>query len=432
MRDHAPRSSVFSRLRIAVALLALLLATALPAQADVTDPAISVTAGNGRTVTIAWSQLEGKLDADSVAYRQGQATPRGIFLQTALAEAGLPEETYSAVTASDGTQLDKLDFVRDAVIVFRDEAGTLQLLRTSGGAIAGMEALVPAAPDGTLALRVTQDPQLISSLPQVPSGGSLSFHATIPALLDPKTVTYEWDFNDGGSTLRTKAPTATRTFTATNRQNRTFNVSVTLYVNGRRYDDMLPLFAPQVEVIADDRYAGDVPDKRSARSAGRDRTGVSDGERRRTTSTPPPPTGGDVPAADTPDTGTAAPTTAPPAGTPVTPAATPTPTPAPSPTPTPTPTPRRTAEPPRRAAPRRPEQPAGETVDGYLLAAADVPLPLTDGADLKARSAQQIEPQQESTPLELPTPVWVGIGLLALVMLGWGLESRTTLPYFRP
>jgi hypothetical protein len=110
---------------------------------------------------------------------------------------------------------------------------------------------------------------------------------------------------------------------------------------------------------------------------------------------------------------------------------------APPPTPDPAPsTPVRRA-PVRRAPQRRaaaPELPQGEQVDGYLLASATgVPVPPSAAVTpADPQLAALTSPPQDDRALHVPTPVWVALGLLLLVVLGWGLESRTTLPYFRP
>lgn len=75
--------------------------------------------------------------------------------------------------------------------------------------------------------------------------------------------------------------------------------------------------------------------------------------------------------------------------------------------------------------------PQGETVDGYLLASAGAPLPILATADAAAPGTPGL-PEDEHTPLHVPAVVWVLGGLAALVLIGWGLEARTTLPYFKP
>ncbi len=171
----------------------------------------------------------------------------------------------------------------------------------------------------------------------------------------------------------------------------------------------------------DDGDAGNGPAHASRR--GERRGGRQTGENERTPTQAPTDTTGTGGGADTGggyDGGSydGGPTYTPPAATPVTP----------PPAQPRQPKPRRAPE--QRRAPVA-EMPAGETVDGYLLASADVPLALAGGA-AAARTQTAAIRQPDDAPLQVPTAVWVAVGLLALVVLGWGLESRTTLPYFRP
>lgn len=161
-----------------------------------------------------------------------------------------------------------------------------------------------------------------------------------------------------------------------------------------------------------------------ARSAGRGRHSVRDGEDEERAPTQSPSSGGGGGTGGGDWSGGGDTTYTPPVSSPpVTPAATP--------TPPPTPKPRPQREP--RRAPEPTPAPAGETVDGYLLASADVELAAAGGsAAEQARAEAARLPQPDDDPLQVPTAVWVAVGLLALVVLGWGLESRTTLPYFRP
>ncbi|MDO8186865.1 hypothetical protein Q5424_12740 [Conexibacter sp. JD483] len=423
MRRPAPRSPR-SLLRILLALVALLLAVALPAQADTADPLLAITAEDGQPpVTIPWSQLAGHLDADGVAYDSGtKTTPKGISLDSALALAGVAPETYSRVAAGANVSIGKIALIRHAAILFRSDDGRLQLLRSSAAVDDGPERLVEPAADGTLAVRLDRTPQLFPSMREVRPGGELTFYATLPAEIDPRTVVYEWEFNDGKNVQRTTTASVTRSFQARNRQDTPYDVSVTYYVNGARYDDMLPLSTRIDVVLSDeDKYKGERGrNAQQSSTRGRRRPDARQPSSRTPAETPPPepaPTPSYTPDADGTDSDSGA-------------VGTPTPTPAPAQTPPPQ-QPRRAPAKTRRAT-VAPPAPAGETVDGYLLASADIAPALAGGAAEKERLQQLKAPAPDDKPLDVPTPVWVAIGLLALVVLGWGLESRTTLPYFRP
>ena len=440
MRHTSPRPTASlrrsrPRLRLVVALAALLLAVALPAQADPTsdDPVLSVVVEEGKPpVTIAWSQLAGHLDADPVAYDNGrQRTPRGIHLDSALARAGILPQTYSDVRAmaDDGLMIGKLDLVAHAAILFRADDGTLRLLRRSMSTMPGGERVLDAV-DGTLALRLLRTTELVASMEEVEPGGELTFYVSIPPQLDPAAVTYEWDFNDDRAPRRTSEPSVSHRFQARGRQDTPYNVSVTLYVDGRRYDEMLPLIKTiTVKIPEGDKYKGLGADAGNGRAhtSGRGRDGVHAGESRGRQEEPPDGgsgggwgggTGGGSGSGYDDDGSVSTPSA--PEQPRVTPAATPPPA-------------RRSVPRASRRARRTPPAPAGETVDGYLLASADAPLITAGGTVQDALNPQARGlPQPDDDPLRIPTGALVAAGLLALVVLGWGLESRTTLPYFRP
>ncbi|MGN6188104.1 MAG: PKD domain-containing protein [Conexibacter sp.] len=77
-------------------------------------------------------------------------------------------------------------------------------------------------------------------------------------------------------------------------------------------------------------------------------------------------------------------------------------------------------------APRR--TPPGKLVSGTLLAsagAAAAPIGARPAAVAAARGAAA------KGPLHVPVGVWVAIGLVVLLALGWALESRHTLPFWQ-
>lgn len=417
------------RLRIVVALTALLMAAALPAQAqvDAADPVLSIVVDETRApVTIAWSQLAGQLDGDANVKIDGRALPAGLWLERALTAAGVPPQVYSSVTSADGTAVivSKEELLLRSAYLFRAEDGTLQLVKFEAG---GKKRNWARSADGTLTLRLGREASVIAMPAVVTDGGEVVLHATLPPQLDPAGVTYEWEFNDGGKVKRTSEPSVSHVFKARNDQETPYYVTVTFLVDGRGFGDMLPPGTTvTVKLDPSKVYRGFGADAGNgdARSAGRGRHSVRDGEDEERAPTQSPSSGGGGGTGGGDWSGGGDTTYTPPVSSPpVTPAATP--------TPPPTPKPRPQREP--RRAPEPTPAPAGETVDGYLLASADVELAAAGGsAAEQARAEAARLPQPDDDPLQVPTAVWVAVGLLALVVLGWGLESRTTLPYFRP
>jgi hypothetical protein len=76
-----------------------------------------------------------------------------------------------------------------------------------------------------------------------------------------------------------------------------------------------------------------------------------------------------------------------------------------------------------------PAQPRGELVSGTLLAAVGGSPAAFAGAAGPSAAARTAE---RDAPLDVPVGAWVAIGLAALLALGWGLESRHTLPFWQP
>lgn len=91
--------------------------------------------------------------------------------------------------------------------------------------------------------------------------------------------------------------------------------------------------------------------------------------------------------------------------------------------------------PQRTPVPRRPPHrtPPGELVSGTLLAsasAAAAPVPAV--ASGRAAASAAARGAAADGPLHVPVGVWVAIGLVVLLALGWALESRHTLPFWQP
>jgi hypothetical protein len=92
------------------------------------------------------------------------------------------------------------------------------------------------------------------------------------------------------------------------------------------------------------------------------------------------------------------------------------------------------AVPPTAAAPRRAPHhtpatrrtPPGELVSGTLLASASTAAAPAGTSRAAARGAAA------DGPLHVPVGVWMAVGLVVLLALGWALESRHTLPFWQP
>lgn len=420
-------------LRLVLAFVALLLAVALPAHAQETPPpggsplpaaTITIDLGdNGQPRTRPWSDFDALRDVrqQQVTLPGGTTkTVDGITLRTLLARMLISSKSYTLVTATDaaGGEIvvlapQILQRVGDQVIVFADEQGVLHLLRPPSEADPNGIQLATAV-DGTLRLTLRATARLIPSPPQVRVNELVQFRVILPPGLDPAAVEFEWDFNNNEPPVRNRRPTMSKSFKSVG----AYNPSVTLYIGGVADRDFPP--SAEVRVIEPPRAGGR---RRGAHESGnRRRADGQDGGDDRSggngdgTGTDGGGTGGGAGGS-----GTGSPTTAPPAAAPSAPAPAATPPPA-----QPRAQPRR--EPRARAPPPEPE---GELVDGYLLASTGG-APLPDGGAARARSDTVVPAADVATPFDVPAIVWVLGGLAALVVLGWALESRTTLPYFKP
>ncbi|MBS1868774.1 MAG: hypothetical protein JSS99_03840, partial [Actinobacteria bacterium] len=83
-----------------------------------------------------------------------------------------------------------------------------------------------------------------------------------------------------------------------------------------------------------------------------------------------------------------------------------------------------------RPAPTPARAPRGALVSGTLLASARPVAAPAAGA--QAARAAVVRGAASDGPLHLPVGAWVAIGLLALLALGWALESRHTTPFWQP
>ncbi|ADB52918.1 PKD domain-containing protein [Conexibacter woesei] len=416
-------------LRLALAFVALLLAVALPAHAQETPPpdgsqpvapTITLDLGDGsQPRTRPFSDFDSRRDVvqQQILLPDGSTkTVDGITLRSLLAHMRIGSRSYTTVTTTrdDGGEMDILapQILQESgeqIVVFADEQGILHLLRPQTDVDARGTELATAV-DGVLRLTLRATARLTASPPQVRVNQLVQFTVTLPPGLDAAAVEFEWDFNNGEPPVRNRKTTMSKSFKNVG----AYNPSVTIYIGGVA-DRELP---PSVEVSVSEPPRVSGRRNRDARESGNRRDdasgGSGDGTRGTGSGTG---TGGSGTGGGAGGSVTTTPPVAAPTGP--TPAATPPATPPPA---QPRPQPRARAPPP---------EPAGETVDGYLLASAD-------GAPLPAGGAQRESPDKvvseadAATPLDIPAVVWVLGGLAALVMLGWALESRTTLPYFKP
>jgi hypothetical protein len=85
--------------------------------------------------------------------------------------------------------------------------------------------------------------------------------------------------------------------------------------------------------------------------------------------------------------------------------------------------------PPPSPAPSPPPRPRGDLVSGTLIASTSAAATPAGGA----QAARAVERSAASDgPLHVPVGVWVAVGLAFLLVLGWVLESRHTLPFWQP
>jgi PKD domain len=90
------------------------------------------------------------------------------------------------------------------------------------------------------------------------------------------------------------------------------------------------------------------------------------------------------------------------------------------------------AAPPSPPVPRTPASrrtPPGTLVSGTLVAAASVADSVPEGAPAADAAARRAT---ADAPLHVPVGAWVAVGLVALLALGWALESRHTSPFWQP
>ncbi len=407
-RSRPTRAPSPSRaLRALLAVLALAAATALPASAQNVPPAeqwILIELPDGLAEhRVPWSSLAGLAKEVTTDLPSGERTTlQAVTLEQVLNRIQRTSAQISSIglTRADGAPMTitrvQLTRYYDDPLVYLDAEGVLSLLRP---ALIGSPAEVARALDGTLTLSVGSQPTLTAHPETISVGQETSLEVSVPLdIPDRSKITFIWDFNDDKPVVRSRSSAMHRSFA----QPRSYNVIVSYEVDGQLWEGLSP--SVEVTVTAEPKKNTDRNARKSdRRGPRRDEGGGQDDD-----ADVPPPSTDPGPSYGDPgdyDGGLPSVSAAPP---PAAPRAQP-------------------REQPRRAEPE--SEPAGETVDGYLLAAADVPLP-TGGA-VRA-TADEPEPLDDKGPLEIPMVVWVVIGVLGLGLLGWTLESRTTLPYFKP
>jgi len=412
-------SSSARAVRALLAMLALLAAIALPAHAQdpqASEQIIRIELPDGaRPFEIPWSMLSGATQTKRIELPGGVHVDRAVVtLEQVLNKVQMTSDRVSSIglVRADGapmtiSRVQLTEYYPDPLL-YLDDDGVLNLLRSK---LVGSPAAVARAIDGVLTLSIGSEPQVTAHPEWVDLGHDIVFTVTIPLdIEDPSRVTYVWDFNDDTPVVEHRSNVVRRIF----KKPGVYNVVVNYKVDGQLWTEggLAPSVAVRIRapsVPSDDRSAR----KSDRRARRRSDTGGDDDE----TVDPDAGTGSGLGDASGSGTGGSGGTGT--GGWDVPAAASTPPPPAPKPR----------AE--RRAPPRRatPPEPVGETVEGYLLAAADVPLP-TGGA---VRAAAAEPPAlDDDGPLEIPTAAWVVIGVLGLGVLGWTLESRTTLPYFKP
>lgn len=402
-------------LRALLAMLALLAAIALPAHAQEAGPgeqSVVIVLPTGTQHQIPWKDVEPHAkDVRTELPGNRDVTLRAVTLEQVLNRAQMTRDKVSSIgtTRDDGaamviSRVQLTRFYSDP-LVYLDENGVLSLLRPK---VIGDPAEVATAIDGRLTLTIGSQPELTAHPEVVSVGDTAEFTVTIPLdIPDPSKVTFVWDFNDDKPVVRNDRNAMQRTFSKPG----FYNVTVNYEIDGRRWDESGLAPSAVLEVKPDKQASRD----KHARKSDRRRASAEQG-------------GGDDEQVDDLDAGAGA------GGGTGTgsggggwggddggfdlPAAAET---------TPPPAPRAKPRAERRRA-ETPPEPVGETVDGYLLAAADVPLPTGGAVHATAADPKPLD----DDPLNIPTAVWVVLAVAGLGLLGWTLESRTTLPYFKP
>lgn len=437
-------------MRVAAAVLLLFVLCALPAQAqtgaDVTIVVVPPDGSEQRTLTFSSlgepdmasghtlasvlrraGVFVGTYDSVEVAQPGGAvvAIPRGEIRLTKRVEE--PSDRANDPSAPLAKRTWTRTRPRENPVVLRTGAAGVELLRPVEALTGHLEEEVLAPVDGVLTLTAVAEANLVASPGTALPGDTVRFVATPPRGTVYEGVEYAWDFGDDTTTT-----TAERETTHVYEAEATRNVTVRFLRDGAEVGSATDIV--YVDDPSADRGAGDISGdgrdgrRRRARESRRGEQGSGDGSGDGTGDG----SGDGLSTGGWEDSGSGGYVAPPPVDAyepaPVTPVEA-----EPQPKPEPEPRPRRAEQP--APAP----EPAGETVDGYLLASAGGP---GGGADAASQLPEDAPPELQElarTPTEaaaggrqLPTIVWVVAGLLALIVLGWALEGRRTLPYWQP
>lgn len=433
-------------MRVVAAVVLCLILCALPAQAQTgADVQIEIFPPDPASppTTLAFSSLGGQdlrsghslasvlrragfepgtYDAVEVAHADGSVVAiRQAEIRLEKVVGQVRTNRYDDPTATEEEKWRDVLADRQHPVVLRSDTAGVELWRPADPTVGSETEMVFAPVEGRLTLRLVAEERLVVTPSTARPGQTVTFTATPPPGNDYATVQYEWAFGDGATDNGpdrevTHVYEGVGTRTAIVRFLRDGQVigetSTTVYV-----DD--PSEQGTGNADPDDR-----PRRRreNARKSNTDENGGSGP--------------GDGPGTSGPET-TSDDWAAPPVGSTPPPVDTSVPPPVEPVTPPPPAQPEPRPE-PRRAEPAPEPEPVGETVDGYLLASADLPGGGGGAQELPEDAPEELQelarrPTEAATNgRTLPTVAWVGVGLLALLALGWALEGRRTLPYWQP
>jgi len=392
-------------LRVALLVLALILASAAGASAASVTIAPS---GGGTEKSLTLEDLAGSFDVHGASYtvraadgtESTVAVADGISLHALLAAAGLDSDAfdYIALAKADGSTAivmrDDLGGTDEGPpVVWSDDQG-VHFLRPAGrdGDANGVD--VVTLTDGAplaLALKTGNPlvPRMVVSALRVKVGERVDFSASLVGgtPLGPG-LDYSWYFGDGSGYVLG----ANRS----HRFRRPGNYLVLLNVARAAGDTIGAPDTQTVHVVRPRERHADEAHPAGEAGGGASGGGAGDGS----------PTGGGGGAAAG-------------AVTAALPVAAPTSAAAPS-----QPAPRHTTTQHRR--------PPAKLVSGTLLASASAAAALLDAPATGRAASAAVQGASADGPLHVPVGVWVAIGLVVLLALGWALESRHTLPFWQP
>jgi hypothetical protein len=370
-------------------LLALLLAALAPAAAQ--GASVTIVEPDGKEHPLDLAALAPDVRDATYELRAPDggtspvAVPAGFSVRALLRAADVELDSFEYLEVPFGEEgalvLRDQAVVREMPpVVWEDADGLHFLAPTTGDEDVNIDDFVTAA-DGALRVQLQLgtpiDVRIDASARRVRRGGRIAFAAVIE-LGNRPGLRFEWYFDEGANEY---GATRSHRFQRSGRHLVLVNILL-----GEEF-----VTTATVKVYVD-------PPRRARRR-----------ERRAQDDSPAERTGGTGGAGTGSGTGSGSGTTRSAGGT-ATPAATPTPPPL------------------RRARARRhrPREAPGRTlVSGTLLASADA-APLAGLPRSSTAAARRDEPPQ------VPTGAWVALGVVLLLALGWGIEARNTLPFWRP